>query len=398
MKLYDAIIIGAGPSGSYVAQRLAASGHKVVVFEQHERIGQGVCCTGIIGKECIDTFSIDKSVILREAKSAKLFAPSGKFFRLEKGTAQAYVVDRTAFDVALAKRAQEEGAEYLLGYRVKDITFGDDSLQVEAVSTRRGVSISAKTVAIASGFGSNLQQELELGRIDDFVTGAQAEVDVNGIGEVEVYLSHRFAPGFFAWLVPTSGGRGLVGLLSRHSPGQNLRDFLSYLEACGKIALSETKISYGTIPLRPLPKTYRERVIVVGDAAGQTKPTTGGGIYYGLLCGQVAADVLCQALPTNNFSTQMFARYEEEWRKKLSTELRIGYRARRFFEQLSDRQIEKMFHIIQSNNIHQRLLDSADFSFDWHSDLILRGLKYFVLQGAAHTIQAPWRRLKLYNE
>jgi len=177
-------------------------------------------------------------------------------------------------------------------------------------------------------------------------------------------------------------------LLSRHDTGSYLKGFLSNLLVQGKIVSSEVRISYGAIPLKPLPKTYGERVIVVGDAAGQVKPTSGGGIYYGLLCAQMAADTLHQALSADDFSKQMLAAYEKEWQKKLGREIRVDRWARQFFERLSDEQIDRMFHIIESRGLHQTLLESEDFSFDWHGGLLMKGLKHLGLQGAMQMTHA----------
>ena len=83
--------------------------------------------------------------------------------------------------------------------------------------------------------------------------------------------------------------------------------------------------------------------MVVGDAAGQVKPTSGGGIYYGLLCADIAADTLHRALQEGDFSAGMLSRYERKWKKRLGRELKIGYWARRMFERLSDGQIDRIF-------------------------------------------------------
>ncbi len=381
-KLHDALIIGAGPAGSYIASRLASWGHKVIVLEQHERVGQAACCTGILGKECLDAFPIGREAILREAKSAKFFTPSGESFRLEKETIQAYIVDRSIFDATMVRRAQAEGAEYLLNSRVGNIALEKEFVRVGAESKGKGVDFEGKAVVIATGFGSELTQSLGFGKDGDFVMGAQAEVEANGLDEVEVYFGNHIAPGFFAWLVPTSQGRALAGLLSRRNTGSYLKDFLTNLANQSKIASPEAEISYGAIPLKPLPKTSRERVIVVGDAAGQVKPTTGGGIYYGLLCAEIAAETLHQALGDNDFSAKAFSGYEKKWRRLLSKELRIDYWARWLFERLNDRQIEQLCRTIQSKGIHQSLLNSADFSFDWHGKLILRGARHLGVGGA----------------
>ncbi len=389
--MYDTLIVGAGPIGSYIASRLAALGHRVIVFEQHDRVGEKVC-TGIISKRCLDLSTVDRGVILKEVTSAKFFAPSGESLELGKDTPQAYIIDRPTFDSEMARKAQEEGAEYFWGSRVKNITLKDELIQIETENQGKASNFEGKTVAIASGFNSRLPRELGLGKVADFVIGAQAEVEANEINEPEIYFGNHIAPGFFAWLVPTSSGRALVGLLSRHSTGSYLKNLLSDLFNQGKIASLSVKISYGGIPLKPLPKTYGERVIVVGDAAGQVKPTTGGGIYYGLLCAEIAANTLHQALQNGDFSARAFAGYEKGWKKKLSRELRISYFARRLFERLSDRNIEQIFSIIQSDHIHKSLLSSEGFFFDWHSGLILRELKHLVLRGAIPRMWLPRRK------
>ena len=101
------IIIGAGPVGSYLAYRLSRSGYGVVVLERKGRLGERVCCSGIIGQECVDSFAIDDSVILRRVNSAGLFSPSGKLLRLQRQETQACIVDRAAFDIAMYHRARD---------------------------------------------------------------------------------------------------------------------------------------------------------------------------------------------------------------------------------------------------------------------------------------------------
>ncbi|MFC2069983.1 NAD(P)/FAD-dependent oxidoreductase, partial [Chloroflexota bacterium] len=117
--MHDVAVIGAGPAGSQVAYRLAGTGHSVVVIEQKERLDEPVCCTGIIGQECVRSFFIDKSVIHREANSARIYSPSGKLIRVWRQEPQASIVDRAALNLSLAGRAKDNGAEYFLSSTVK---------------------------------------------------------------------------------------------------------------------------------------------------------------------------------------------------------------------------------------------------------------------------------------
>ena len=147
----------------------------------------------------------------------------------------------------------------------------------------------------------------------------------------------------------------------------------------GKISSGETDPSYRGISLKPPNRTYGDRVVVVGDAAGQVKPTTGGGIYFGLLCAGMAAENLHRGLVSGDLSAKSLASYEEEWKKKLGWELRIDYWARKLYESLSDAQIDHVFDIIISRGIDKAFLEDEDLSFDWHGAVILRLIGHRVL-------------------
>ena len=388
--MHDAIVVGGGPSGSQVSRRLAEYGYKVLVLERKERAGEKVCCTGIVGRECIDTFGIDDKVILRKLNSATLFSPSGNSLHLYRQEPQAGVLDRAAFDVSMAERAQRAGAEYRFSSRVTGIAIESDRA-IAAVSRHdKFDKIPAKVIVIASGFVPGWNERLGLGASKDYVTGVQAEAETPGLEETEVYFGD-VAPGFFGWLVPTAPGMGRVGLMSRQEAGAYLKKWLAHLAERGKIASADVKLSYGGIPLKPPPRTCSERMIAVGDAAGQVKPTSGGGIYYGLLCADIAAGTLHRALAEDDLSARRLARYERAWRKKLGGELRTGYWARKLFERLSDRKIDRLFRIIKSRGIDEALLKAEDLSFDWHGRTIMKLLKYRMVAGTLEVIRFPFR-------
>ncbi len=166
---------------------------------------------------------------------------------------------------------------------------------------------------------------------------------------------------------------------------------MSSLASEGKIASGEVEFSYGGIPLRPLAKTFGERVIAVGDVAGQVKPTTGGGIYYGLLCADMAASTLHRALESNGLSARGLAGYERRWKGKLGRELRIGYWARKLYERLSDGQVDRVFDIITSNGIDEALLKAEGLSFDWHGEVMLRLLRERAVSKVMGVMRVPLR-------
>jgi len=129
----------------------------------------------------------------------------------------------------------------------------------------------------------------------------------------------------------------------------------------------------------------------VGTAAGQVKPTTGGGIYYGLLCADIAVDNLHRALASNDLSASGLAGYQREWKKRLGRELGMGYRVRKLYQHLSDGQIDRMFNAIAANGMVDLLLKADDVSFDWHSSGLLRMLGRVVISKAVKVAKAPFR-------
>ncbi|GAH50045.1 unnamed protein product, partial [marine sediment metagenome] len=275
----------------------------------------------------------------------------GQFIRLERGTPQAYIIDRASLDKSLKQRAQRHGADYLFSAQV--ITVIPESEHVSATVDYHGKqrTFTAQAIILACGSGSRLPEKIGLGEITNFAFGAQAEVNTIDLDEVEVYFDQKPFPGFFGWLVPTTPDKGLAGLLAPKNPAPYLRDFLYHLQAQGRIASTEAEMKFGTIPLSTLPRTYSDRIIAVGDAAGQVKPTTGGGIYYGLLCADMAAECLHQAFLADDFSAARLSSYDKQWRAKLNRELQIGYRARWFYKRLGNRHIDKLISVAKDSGI-----------------------------------------------
>ena len=358
-------MVGAGPAGNNTALSLASRGYGVTVIDARENIGDKLC-TGLVGEECFRRYPIDPALVYREISSARVIAPSSEVVRFETPRPVARVVNRVAYVSSFADRAREAGAKYLLGRRVVRVEQHKDRV---SVVTDDGVT-EARALVLAAGFGSQLNRQLGLGEASDYVVGVQALVETDGLDEVEVYLGRKVAPGFFAWLVPTRPGYALAGLLVRKSAPERFARFISAREAEGKIKGPVDKPICWGIPLRPLRKTYADRVLVVGDAAGQVKPTTGGGIFYSLLASEIASEALDQALGEDRLSANRLGAYQKEWKRLLSNELEVGYSARRVFEFLGDSHISSLIHQASTNGFVAELANSPDVSFDWHSSMI----------------------------
>lgn len=378
----DVLVIGAGPAGIRVASLLAQKGYRVTALEEHPQAGDGVCCTGIVGAECFSMLPISPKV-LRVANSATFVSPGGKTIRLVKDSPQAYVLDRQSLDRSLAQQAESHGVKFVYGCSVENCVRENGFVEVDSIVTGERQVFRGHVVVLATGVNPGLISRLGVGGIGDFALGAQVEVEVQVANEVEVGFSREYAPGFFTWIVPIADGkRALIGLMCREKPKQRLGAFLKRLQREGKILDSRFDISCGRIPLKAAGKSYADQMIAVGDAAGQVKPTTGGGIYYGLLCAEIAADVIDKAFQKGDLSSGELAVYHRRWKKLLDAELSMGYLSRQVFERLGDKAIDGMFDIVQRYSLDKMALSSPGFSFDWHGGILRRALSHTGVQGA----------------
>jgi digeranylgeranylglycerophospholipid reductase len=374
-QFYDVIIVGAGPAGSWAAYELACRGHRVAVLEQKSAPGLDSCCTGIISRECFESLGVGPELILRKVNSARLFSPSGRSLRLGSERVQACIVDRASLDEALARKARAGGAEYFLSCRAGDVMVEKDGARVEVLHEGSREILRGRAIILAGGFRPGLSQRLGLGRIRHFIIGAQAEIQAHNIEEIEIYSGREIAPGSFAWLVPTSGNRVLAGLLAGSQAGSYLGRFLRSHSCRGGVMSEGMGIRQKAVPLGILPRSCGERLLVVGDAAGQVKPVTGGGIYLGHLGAKIAAEVLHGALKDDDLSAGRLCRYQKQWQARMGREISLGYRLRQVYGSLSDRRIERVFDMLHHGGLVEALLDSPDFSFDWHSGAVLAGFK-----------------------
>ncbi len=362
----DVLVIGGGPSGLRCAARLASRGLDVRVLEKKSATGQNVICTGIVGMEVFEDFGLDRGSIIREIRSVRLVSPRSTVVTYQHPRSFAYVVDRELFDRELANAAISAGATLELETRVDDLQAGPGG--VAATVRRAGAEAEryeAAVAVVATGVDYGLHKRTGLAFPVDFLKGAQAELAVPDDTVTSIYFGRDVAPGAFAWSVPAAAGTARVGLLTRQDPKTGLRRFIE--ERCG--AGGEAAIRTKVVAQGLLDTTVADRVLSVGEAAGQIKTTTGGGISYGLLCADIAADVLAGCFDRGAFDAAALSSYEALWRKAIQKEIVVGYYTRKMCARLSDARIEGLFHLAQTDGIIPIIRETADF--DWHSGLIM---------------------------
>jgi len=369
MKKADVIVVGAGPSGLRTAARLAAAGLEVRVLEKKPRVGASVVCTGIVGKEVFDDFGLDRGSIVEEIRRVRLVSPRATELVYEHPRPFACVVDRERFDGALAEAAAQAGAAVACDVRVEDIAVGPDAVTVTVRDGDGAVRRESAAVAVlATGVDFGLQKKTGLSSPRDFLKGAQVECAFPGADMATLFFGRDVAPGAFAWSVPSGGGRARIGLLTQKDPKACLRRLLERSFGGANVVSEQSGIRTKPVAQGLLARTCGDRVLAVGEAAGQTKTTTGGGISYGLACADLAADVIGECFGRSSFGPADLAAYERRWKALLQKEILVGQYTRRMCARLSDGRIESLFQLARTDGIVPIIRDKADF--DWHSGLI----------------------------
>lgn len=371
----DAVIIGAGPSGLTAARCLAASGHDVVVLEEHSHIGVPVHCTGVLGAAAFDEFDIPRDTILSATQGARFIAADGSEVAVDAEKVTAVVVDRAPFDQALADSACQAGAEIRRGARVRTIETRNDGV---SIGIDGGEVVRARACVLACGANYRFNRQLGLGSPRQYVQSAQLEYPLAGPASVEVHLGRDVAPGGFAWLVPfTREGRmhTRMGLMCESRALHRFREFAARMrERFDAAAVRWPDPRLKILPLGPVSRTYANRLVAVGDAAGLVKPTTGGGIYYSLISGQLAAQTLDEALRADDLRDSRLRRYEQDWRSRLGAEIRIGLAFRTLASRMSDRAIDAVVELARVDGLIPLLRQTADFN--WHRESALALLRH----------------------
>jgi digeranylgeranylglycerophospholipid reductase len=373
--MHDIAIVGGGPGGLYAAYVLARNGFDVVLFEEHHEAGRPVHCTGVLAAEAFDEFDLPRAAILNPLRTAEFFGPSGRSIRYTTPTVEALVIDRVSFDTGLYEQAVDAGVTMHLGTRVTDVTISER--RVTVTSSDRG-PIEARAAVLACGANYAIQRRLGLGLPSIYMQSAQLELPASRPGDVELHFGAT-APRGFAWAVPVQRGEqtfARIGLMCERDAREHFDRFLERIgprwetgtRGCRDLGLvPRSKI----LPLSPIDRTYTTRLLAVGDAAGLVKATTGGGIYYSLVSGSLAADVLTDALQQDDLSAAALGRYEQQWRAVLGEELEAQKTLRDIADRLSDAEIEDLFELARTDGVMPIVRKTAVFNRHRHVILSL---------------------------
>jgi geranylgeranyl reductase family protein len=357
------------------ARHLAQDGWSVAVFEEHDHVGTPVHCTGVLAEDVIAPMNLPAETILNPLSTVRFIAPAGHSFEYTTATTEAVVIDREAFDDALGRRAELAGAQVIRGRRVIAIDPGTGSVQLTLAD---GESLPARAVILACGANYTFQRRLGMGMPTAFLQSAQLELPAGHLGDVEIHFGSEIAPKGFAWTVPVQRASGTFARIGVMAEGDAALYFSRMVERVrerwGVTIPAGMTPRRRMLPLGAVKRTYADRVLAVGDAAGLVKPTTGGGIYYSVVSGEIAAEVLGSRLAVDGLSAAAMREYEVRWRGRFQSEFTAQLALRFVAQRMRDTDIDALFTVARTDGILPLVRKTA--RFNRHRDFILALLRH----------------------
>jgi digeranylgeranylglycerophospholipid reductase len=340
-------IIGSGPAGLATAIRLKKEGFDSVVLEEHDTIGVPENCAGLVSAKGLEDLRIYfREAVQNEIRGAKIYSPNGTELKVTTQKPVAYVLDRKKLDQLLLRDARNLNIHVATNTKLIDIR--NNTLFVQA--NGRGEIRKAEYVVGADGVNSTVRHLMKIEtKKEDFIHTVQATC----IGEfqkeyVQLYLGD-FAKGFFAWVVPINEKKAKIGLGTYlgENVDENLKTFLKEkFPEVRAYAKQSALIPYGL----PLQEIQKENMFLVGDAAFQTKATSGGGIVFGMKAGNILAETIASELK----KTGSIKNYYKNM-NNINKELKMHWKIRKYVNGLDNKKIDKLFEKLKNKGIEEFL-------------------------------------------
>tara|TARA_B110001454_G_scaffold191166_1_gene190700 strand:- start:1385 stop:2554 length:1170 start_codon:yes stop_codon:yes gene_type:complete len=374
---YDVVIAGGSISGLMSAREIAKNGHSVLVLEEGFEVGTPDHCGGLVSKSALNDMGIDPTQKAFDSMitSALIFSPNGKQIEINSGKQEVTVVNRRELDKQVALQAQQAGAEIRVKTSFKEKTKHGVRTSVD--------EIGCKILVDCRGISALINNQR-----DGILLSAQYEIYADWItdGKVEVYFDQIKYPGFFAWIIPSGKGVGKVGVAGKEINISNTIE--QFLKSKGKY--STIRKIFAPIWIKgPIKDFVSTNVVIVGDAAGQAKPTTAGGIYSCGMGGFLAGNAITKYLETNEHSDLL--QYQKFWHDKFGKEFEKQRLARKILEKVDNKTIDMIFDTITPEIISE-ISNKDDFDFHAISIVKLLGMRKS-LSAAQNIMSAEIKRM-----
>lgn len=349
MENIRAAIVGGGPAGLQAAISLSRAGITPTVFEEHSSIGQPIQCGEGLSIHAFDDFSIpieESKLWINLHKKCKLVFPGS---RTTYGDIQAYMIRRDKFDQYLAKKATNLGAEIITETKVHSIqqNSGGVILNTKGDETKR---VQSNLVILAEGARAELAQRLSFVPPSPLIYGFEYKIEGEWGEELEFHFDSEKCPYGYIWIFPRKNETNIGIVTTAKERKKRLDNFLKQNNISGRIL----KKMGGPIPMNgPIPKLYRDNVLVVGDTAGMVNPIFYGGIRMGMTSGEIAGKIGARFL-TSKEENQLYSlsNYQSEISKfKFMDE--INLKCHNFFYSRSNKFLSKLGKILNNQYINR---------------------------------------------
>jgi geranylgeranyl reductase family protein len=357
---FDVIVAGGSIAGLFCAREVAKGGHKVLVVEEDFEIGSPEHCGGLVSASGIEDLGIVPSAKTLDSQihTAVLNSPGGTKITIDAKKQNVIVVNRREFDKQIAHQAQKNGAEIKVKTSLKEIN--------GTTAVTSAGNFDCKIIVDARGAFSLVQKDRS-----GTLQSAQYEIYADWIqkGLVEVGFDALKYPGFFSWIIPADNGIGKVGVAGKSINAMTTLEKL--LDQKGKH--SAIRKVFAPIWINgPIENFVVHNTVTVGDAAGQSKPTTAGGIYSCGIGGILAGKTIAKFLDTGN--RDVLKEYQKIWTSKFGKEFEKQLFARRMLERLDNQTIDKLFASVTPEMISD-ISENEDFDFHTSALIKLLGLR-----------------------
>ncbi len=347
---WDVIVAGAGPAGSAAARECARLGLSTLCLEEHGTIGYPVQCAGLLSTAAFDECRIpSERSILNRVTGARVITGAGTRLLVDAKKTKAVVVDRGTLDREMAEAAADDGVEF----RVKTAVYGVRGTTLLTRGVNGHEEFPFRVLIAADGPRSTLARLHGMERAKTFLAGIQADMPAECDPRfVEIYPDA--SPEFFGWSIPLSPGRIRVGMCGR---ADMTARFSAFAKKFGK---NTAQFVTGTLPLGVMPRTYGNRTLFVGDAAGFPKPTSGGGIYTGIRSARHASAVAASCCSRDAFSDADLREYERRWKEDMGRELDLGYRLFALRQKMRPEDIDALIRALDTPPIRSTIEEYGD--------------------------------------
>lgn len=353
---YDAVIVGSGPAGSATARFAAEHGVKVLMVERRAEIGAPVLCGEGISQK-IDTYNVleGKRWIATKMQGARIFSPNGTKITLAAefaGNETGYVVYRDIFDQELAHGAIKKGTEIMMNTRAVNLLKKNDKITGiiaqhfdETLEIEADVVIGADGVESRIGKWAGIQTTLKPYDLETCVQYTLSNVD----GEspyCDFFLGSKVAPGGYVWVFPkgkdiANVGIGVLASLSESGKAVSFLD--KFIAARPELKKGQPlRILTGADPVAEPIQSVKDNLLLVGDAARQVDPITGGGLMHSIEAGKYAGETIAQAVKEQRFDSEILMNYENKWKEAFGKKLHRNYVAKEIMLDMEDKTLDML--------------------------------------------------------